>query len=91
MNILRLFTYAAIVNTLQQGYAVPSFFLSDDEWQCMSEYLPLQSENMMVYAAVLSVPGDMCEPDALGRTSEAADRNFEETQHARFKSGSLQL
>jgi len=36
-------------------------------------------------------PGGMCLPDLLGHTSEAADRNFEEMQHARFENGSLQL
>lgn len=92
MYTFRLFTYAAIVNTLRQGYAVPSFFLSDGEWLTLNTYMPLQSENMMVYAAVLSAPDfELCEPDALVRTSAAADQLFEDTQAARFEDGSLQI
>lgn len=91
MHIFQLFTYAAVVDTLKQGYAVPAFYLSDNEWNHMATYLPLQSENMMVYAAVLSAPGELCEPDALERTSQEADWQFEDTQHARFNDGTLQL
>lgn len=92
MKCLRLFTYAAIVNTLQQGDAVPAFYLDDDEWNNMHDTLPLQREGLMIYAAVLNTPDfELSAPDALGHTSEAADRQFEETQEARFKNGSLQI
>ncbi len=36
-------------------------------------------------------PGEMCKPDALGRTTQEADWQFEDTQHARFEDGSLQI
>lgn len=36
-------------------------------------------------------PGGMCLPDLLGRTTQEADWQFEETQHARFESGELQI
>lgn len=36
-------------------------------------------------------PGEPCEPDALGRTSEAADWQFEDTQWHKFEDGTLQL
>ena len=92
MHIFQIFTYAGIVHTLQQGYPVPEFFLSDNEWNQLHSYMPLQNENGMIYAPCLTVPGfQMSEPDEKGVSSEKGDRLFEDTREHMFRNGKLKI
>lgn len=89
MNAFQVFTYASIVTTLQAGYAVPAFFMSDDEWQQLAAYMPLQSENNMAYAAVLDA--GYVEPGAHTHDSAEDDRTFEERHEGMINEGWMQL
>lgn len=70
----------------------PRWRCNSDEWDELAAYMPLQREYLTVYAAVLTTPDfQLCEPDALGSTTQAADWQFEDRQAARYENGSLQL
>ena len=70
----------------------PHWRCNTDEWNELAEYMPLQREHFTVYAAVLETPGfQMCEPDARGTTTQAADQQFEDTRWHLFADGKLQL
>ena len=90
-----------LVLTRDQTVAVSyiTFFNSCPGWRCSTdEWAELTRAGYcwcdgFTYRAheTYEAPGDMCEPDAKGTTSQKADWQFEDTQHARFEDGSLQL
>lgn len=63
MNIFRIFELAYIVDTLQAGYPVPTFFVPPSEWVELEEYMPLQYEHDLTYAAALTAPLAIVEGD----------------------------
>lgn len=77
MNIFHVFELAYIVDTLQAGYPVPTFFVPPSEWVELEEYIPLQYEHGLTFAAVLSAPLAIVEG---GRTinGEADDQETED-------------